>query len=412
MSRVMSRKEIQNFQADPWPKSRKETIKQAKEKMEETGNWNAWQHHGRRWPVGCVALEITQRCNLNCTLCYLSKEAQSIKDLPLEEVFRRIQGIHDHYGPTTNVQITGGDPTLRDTEELLAIVREVHRLGMRAALMTNGIKLNRNLLEKLQEAGLYDVVYHVDTTQNIKGFRTEVELNQIRQKYIDMARGLPIAVMFNTSVHQGNFHEIPDLIRFFKKNADVIRLVSFQLQADTGRSVLGTRTQQINSDSAWKLIEEGAGITINHQSSQIGHPQCNRAGVCLESNGNLFDFFGNSELIASLLKATETLIWERRKPHKAVKLFSQWVLANPQFLPLVLKEVGLKLWEMKSDLIQARGKVNKLTIFIHNFMDACALEPERVKSCVFKAISKDGPICMCVYNAKREQFTPPDRIGL
>ena len=31
---------------------------------------------GRRSTVGCVALEITQRCNLDCTLCYLS-EARS-----------------------------------------------------------------------------------------------------------------------------------------------------------------------------------------------------------------------------------------------------------------------------------------------------------------------------------------------
>ena len=27
---------------------------------------------GRRNSIGCVALETTQRCNLDCTLCYLS----------------------------------------------------------------------------------------------------------------------------------------------------------------------------------------------------------------------------------------------------------------------------------------------------------------------------------------------------
>ncbi len=45
---------------------------------------------GRRNAIGCVALEITQRCNLDCTLCYLSENSERVKDVPLAEVFRRI----------------------------------------------------------------------------------------------------------------------------------------------------------------------------------------------------------------------------------------------------------------------------------------------------------------------------------
>ncbi|MSQ73312.1 MAG: DUF3047 domain-containing protein [Betaproteobacteria bacterium] len=80
---------------------------------------------GSRWPIGCVALEITQRCNLDCTLCYLSEHSEAVRDIPLEEIFRRIDLIFRHYGPNTDVQITGGDPTLRQREELLAIVQRV-----------------------------------------------------------------------------------------------------------------------------------------------------------------------------------------------------------------------------------------------------------------------------------------------
>jgi hypothetical protein len=36
-------------------------------------------------------------------------------------------------------------------------------------------------------------------------------------------------------VFDGNFAEIPALLRFFSKNADVVGLVSFQIQAATGR---------------------------------------------------------------------------------------------------------------------------------------------------------------------------------
>ena len=43
-----------------------------RERLRRTGQWQPHQTAGRRWPVACVSLEITQRCNLDCTLCYLS----------------------------------------------------------------------------------------------------------------------------------------------------------------------------------------------------------------------------------------------------------------------------------------------------------------------------------------------------
>src|SRR6266545_4601007 len=47
---------------------------------------------GRRATIGCVALEVTQRCNLDCTLCYLSESAESVKDLPIEVLFEGSTG--------------------------------------------------------------------------------------------------------------------------------------------------------------------------------------------------------------------------------------------------------------------------------------------------------------------------------
>jgi hypothetical protein len=118
----------------------------ARQAMIATGQWDSSQAMGRSWPIGCVALEITQRCNLDCTACYLSEYSEAVKDLPLEEVFRRIDMIHTRYGAHTNVQVTGGDPTLRRREELLAIVRRLRALGMRPSLLTNGIRASRELL--------------------------------------------------------------------------------------------------------------------------------------------------------------------------------------------------------------------------------------------------------------------------
>ncbi|MFM9967801.1 MAG: radical SAM protein, partial [Burkholderiales bacterium] len=83
----------------------------ARQRMRDAGLWNDAQHLGRRFAIGCVALEITQRCNLDCTLCYLSESSEALKDLPIEEIYRRIDMIRSQYGPGTDVQITGGEPT-------------------------------------------------------------------------------------------------------------------------------------------------------------------------------------------------------------------------------------------------------------------------------------------------------------
>lgn len=379
-------------------------IERARRAIDGAGYWNSNQQSGRRWPVGCVALEITQRCNLDCTLCYLSDNSESVRDLPLEEVFRRIELIHRYYGSNTDVQVTGGEPTLRKRDEQLAIVRKVRSLGMRPTLMTNGIRATRPLLQDLASAGLIDVAFHVDTTQRRKGYGSEMALNEVRQAYIGRARGLPLSVFFNTTVYQGNFHEIPDLVRFFGANAGAVRTASFQLAADAGRGVHGMRGDAITPETVSRKIEEGAGAPINFGASLIGHPGCSRYGMCLEANGKLFDAFDDREFIGRMLSATAHIELRRNDAWGVAKLFLQWLVANPAFLFPVLKWAGGKAWEMRANLLAARGRVKTISFLIHNFMHSGRLDRERIETCVFKLMTADGPMSMCLHNAKRDSF--------
>ena len=90
MSDVMSAAQIAASTPQRFEENRDCALERARARVEAAGQWSESQHLGRRWPVGCVALEITQRCNLDCDLCYLSESSQALKDLPLEEVYRRI----------------------------------------------------------------------------------------------------------------------------------------------------------------------------------------------------------------------------------------------------------------------------------------------------------------------------------
>ena len=62
-------------------------------KLESCGEYHAGQTAGRFYPVACVALEVTQRCNLDCTLCYLSDRAEMTYDPPLSVLFARLATI-------------------------------------------------------------------------------------------------------------------------------------------------------------------------------------------------------------------------------------------------------------------------------------------------------------------------------
>jgi hypothetical protein len=59
---------------------------------------------------------------------------------------------------------------------------------------------------------------------------------------------------------------------------------------------------------------------------------------------------------------------------------------------------------MRGDLIAARGRVNKISFFIHNFMDASRLERERLEACAFMVVTADGMVPMCLHNARRDDF--------
>lgn len=385
----------------PLPNQRSEPIIQ---RLRDVGLWTPTQIAGRRWPIGCVSLEVTQRCNLDCTLCYLSEHSEAVRDIPLEEVFRRIDMIEAHYGKNTDVQVSGGDPTLRKREELVQIVKRITERGMRASLFTNGILASRELLSDLCASGLVDVAFHVDMTQQRKGYGCEQDLNAVREKYIARTRGLPLAVFFNTTIFDGNFHEVPALVRFFRKHTDVVSFVSFQLQADTGRGVLRERDQCITTDTMIENIQAGADKALRFDTLTVGHPSCNRYSMAFSINGNLYDFYNDPGFSVSLLNATAKVEFSRTDQRSTIEAAGRAFIKAPHLWGKGLYWLARTLWSAKADLWAARGKVEKLTFFIHNFMDACQLEHDRIKACIFMVASPDGPISMCLHNAKRDEY--------
>ena len=387
--------------------------------MRRTGQWSPAQAAGRRWTMGCVSLEITQRCNLDCTLCYLSDSAEAVRDIPLEDLFRRIDGIAAQFGPNTDVQISGGDPTLRDRAELSQIVRYVRARGLRASLLTNGILLNREWLGQLASDGLNDVAFHVDMTQERKGYGCEADLNALRLRYIDMARGLPLSVLFNTTVFAGNMHEVAQLADFFAQHNDVVRFASFQLGADTGRgTVAGRDPVTVTQASVCEAIAQGAGVPLNFDALQGGHSACNRYAMLVSIGVQRFDALADGEFVARIMRDTAHTEFARDQGLRGAVALGRALLGQCHLWGGFARLALRMLWQARGQWL-AKGwiglpglripslrvpPVRKISFFTHNFMDACSLDAQRIDACVFMAATVDGPMAMCAYNAERDNF--------
>jgi hypothetical protein len=76
LSDQLSAEDIRKWPVEPLPRNRAVAMQRARANTEHAGCGGPGQQLGERWPVGCVALEITQRCNLDCTLCYLSEHSR------------------------------------------------------------------------------------------------------------------------------------------------------------------------------------------------------------------------------------------------------------------------------------------------------------------------------------------------
>lgn len=382
---------------------KKAAIQQARQRMQ--GVFTCNQVLGRTLAIGCTAVEITQRCNLDCTLCYLSERSEDVHDIPLEEIFNRLARIRAEYGPDTNVQITGGDPTLRKHDELIEIVRHAREIGFFPALFTNGIAASRKLLTQLAQVGLCDVAFHVDTTQRRVGYESEVQLNVVRRDYLGRAAGLGLNVIFNTTIHEGNFEAIPALIYFFAGHADQIGLASFQLQAATGRGEWGERAQSISLESVRRKIEQGTACALAWDVIRVGHPGCHSYVPTVLINDRFYPVIADVDLFSQFIDDFDGAHYDRREG--ALQLSLGYLLAfakRPRWLLRAIGFVCTSIWRARLDIWKARGRVHRLSFFVQNFMNAEDLDQERIDACSFMVMTDQGAVSMCQHNARRDDY--------
>jgi uncharacterized radical SAM superfamily Fe-S cluster-containing enzyme len=185
----------------------------------------------------CVLLEVTERCNLHCPVCFASSRSAKGSDPDLAAIEAWYRMLLASGGPF-NIQLSGGEPTMRDdVPEIVALGRS---LGFDFfQLNTNGLRLAGDpaYVRRLKEAGLSCVFLQFDGTDDAI-YKTIRGVPLLEEKKSAIARcgeqGLGV-VLVPTLVPGVNTENIGEIVSFALDRMPVVRGVHFQPISYFGR---------------------------------------------------------------------------------------------------------------------------------------------------------------------------------
>jgi MoaA/NifB/PqqE/SkfB family radical SAM enzyme len=173
-------------------------------------------------PIGW--LEVTDLCNLKCLGCSRQKMTgpKTLDQIKEEVSFLK------RWRNCDNISIAGGEPLLHPN--ILEAIAFIRQSGIKPILLTNGIKLDREMVVALKQAGLAGFTIHVDSFQGRPHWRdkNEVETNELRQHYADLIHAVGgLYVVFNSTVYPSTVQHIPEMLRWAQRNIDRVHGLVF-----------------------------------------------------------------------------------------------------------------------------------------------------------------------------------------
>jgi organic radical activating enzyme len=182
--------------------------------------WN-FADNGISW------LEPTTDCNLRCEGCYRDPTGPGHKTLEEAradlEIFKKLR-------KSDCMSIAGGDPLVYP--QIVELVRMIKDMGWKPVINTNGLALDELLCRELKKAGVFGFTFHIDTSQKrpkVKATK-ETELNELRLHYAKMLAEVGgIACSFNATISDKTACEIPEMVRWAQKHADIVHTMVFIL---------------------------------------------------------------------------------------------------------------------------------------------------------------------------------------
>ena len=390
-------------------------------------------------------IDVTNRCNLRCPVCFANAAAAGYLYEPTKEeirqMLRNLRNLKPH--PCPAIQYAGGEPTVRkDIIELIEMAKEEGFTHVQIA--TNGIRIAKreNLAKEMKEAGLNTVYLSfegVTPEPYIKNKGRNLLPDKLQA--IENCRKAGLGVVLVPTLVKGiNDEEVGEIIKFAFDNNDIIYGVNFQPVSFAGRTpsehvedqritipdfvdIIDKETEgQVPPEAFYppsfvEPIAEFISLLDGEESAKVTlncHEHCGIATYVFrektEGDGKdklipITDFIDVDDLCEKLSEYNEKLKAGKFGSRKRVLAgltgnLTKMIHTSRSPKGLDIKKILLNVF-VKGDY-DALGDFSKDSMLIScmHFMDPFNFDEQRVKKCVIHYATPDGRIIpFCTFNS-------------
>ena len=341
----------------------------------------------------CTGLiEVTQRCNMACPVCYAAAARSPSGDLTADEVLEHLRGLRAVSG-ACNVQFSGGEPTLCDfLPESIAAARELG-FGL-LQVNSNGLRLatEKGYARRLREAGLDSVYLQWDGLDDAV-FRTLRGRDCLDFKREALRRcgeaGLGV-VLVCTLVRGVNDGMIGDLLRWAVQQGPVVRGLHFQPAASFGRTpwALDASPRLTLPDLMLALEQQSGGmVRARHlHAPSCEHSLCSFSAVYAREGQGLSAEPAGAACCGGSGSRLDNAEGARRS---RAFVAGHWGSPHPE--PTAA--------DAFSRFLNTSGADRRFTVSAMAFQDALSFDVERVRGCCIHIVTGPGTLVpFCAYN--------------
>jgi len=368
-----------------------------------------------RQRAGLVMLEITEKCNLTCPMCYAGSNPAG-RHYSIAEIEQRIDQIIAAEGPTVCIQLSGGEPSVRkDLPEIAALIRS--RGFTNFEMISNGVRIARDadFAQSLKEWGFTSVYLQWDSLResDIELLRGE-KLLDVRMKALAKLEEAGLPCVLAVALLPGlNTDQVGGILELARQHS-IVCAVSLQAATPFGnRWEVGegekpdTRGfgRKLRMPDIQELVAEQVNIpTETFLPLGFGSPLC-----------QAFAVIRNDKRAGRWVPAAPNLTWEA---------YADILGEDPvEFMRVVTKgkKAVIKRWVTQGGLSVIKtlwkyiGKnpqnfldTHYTTIFIKPFMDVEDLDFDRIDRCTYHNASPRGLHSFCALNNLVRPITTVD----
>jgi uncharacterized radical SAM superfamily Fe-S cluster-containing enzyme len=343
----------------------------------------------------CLSLiEITDRCNLTCPVCYAESSPTYGRHRTLEEVEKMFDIIVANEGRPDVVQISGGEPTIHpDFFKILDLAKQ--KPIRHLMVNTNGVKIaaEPEFVKKLAtympnfEIYLQFDSFKKEALETLRG----KDLREVRLKALENLNKYNVSTTLVVTVQKGiNNDEIGRIIDFALQQ-DCVRGVTFQPVQVAGR--LENFNPETDRYTMTEVRSDILAQTSIFSPDDLLPVPCNPDALvmayALKLNGKVFPLTNMINPDDLLNNSKNTIVYEQDEKLK-MHLLNMFSTANSvEKAGETLKSLLCCLPEISAPQLKYD---NLFRIIIMNFLDAYNFDVRAIKKSCVHIVNKDGKI--------------------